>query len=397
MRTGVRRTLLLFLVVALAAPVVAQAPPDELSQWVEAHAQAVRLYGRGERDEAIRAISARTLQEQRRIVSKVLMMLGEEASGKPLKTLWTLDDAATAGALHMDAALAAYRRGDAASMKELPEQIKLGEAFFEFRRSGDDSARRAPRWELAIGLTALADGRFGIAETVLDAACAKYAAFFALQLACGSLHESMAMGTASAAVPRAPSAQQSNRPRVISQYDDYPFAVQVDASAPSRARAKAFRGGHLSRARRALEAAIRLDQSNAEAHVRLAHVDILDRKDDGAAHRLEPVVARNDLDARISYLANLFLGDLRARAGRQDEARTWLEAAVAAAPSGQSAHIALVRAVRATGDHDQAAVLLHRMLNAPVKPDDPMIGYRFGQHWVPDPLIATLRKEALRK
>jgi Tfp pilus assembly protein PilF len=187
------------------------------------------------------------------------------------------------------------------------------------------------------------------------------------------------------------------RPRVISQYDDYPFAVRVDTSSVSMAQAKAFRGTQLSKARRALEATIRIDGLTPESQVRLAHVDILEGKDEAAATRLEVIVARKDLDARLTYLAHLFLGDLRARAGQLDGARALLEKAIAAAPSGQSAHIALARAVRASGDHDQAGALLHRMMNAPVKPDDPMIGYRFGQYWVPDPLIDTLRAEALRR
>jgi tetratricopeptide (TPR) repeat protein len=395
MRTGVRSALLVILL-SLAAPVAAQEPPDALSQWIEAHARAVRLYGRGERDAAISAIAERPLPDQRRVVQQVLKLLEARARGEQVKTLWTLDDAATAGALHMDAALSAYRRADRTSMNDLAEHIKLGEAFFGFRRSGDEEAHRAPRWELAIGLTALADGRFGVAATILDAGCAKYPRFAPLQLACGSAHESMAMFAANPAYqPLDARDADRGRPRVATYYDDRPFAVHVHET-PSLARAKAIRSTEISTARRALERAIRLDAHDAEAHIRVAHLDILEGKDT-AASRLAPIVARTDLDARLGYLARLFLGDLHARLGRIDDARVMLEAAIAIVPSGQSAHIALARAVRTSGDHDQASALLHRMMNAPIKPDDPMIGYRFGQYWVPDPLIDTLRAEALRR
>jgi Tfp pilus assembly protein PilF len=192
----------------------------------------------------------------------------------------------------------------------------------------------------------------------------------------------------------------STRPaRVITQYGsgyDYD-RTPLDPASLTFAQAKAARGTALAKARRAFERALRLDPDGAETHIRLAHVDILDGKDDAAAARLAPIVARTDLDARLTYLARLFLGDVRARAGKTDEARALLEQAIAVVPSGQSAHIAVARVVRSSGDHDQAGALLHRMMNAPVKPDDPMIGYRFGQYWVPDPLIATLRAEALRK
>jgi Tfp pilus assembly protein PilF len=183
---------------------------------------------------------------------------------------------------------------------------------------------------------------------------------------------------------------------VASQYDDNPFAVHVDPT-PSVVRAKGIRAADLATARRALERAIRLDAADAESQIRLAHIDMLENKDEAAATRLEPIAGRKDLDARLTFLAHLFLGEVRARMGHFENARALLEEAIAAVPSGQSAHMALARAVRASGDHDQASALLHRMMNAPTKPDDPMIGYRFGQYWVPDPLIIALRAEALRR
>ncbi len=398
MRTAVRWSLLIFLMLPAAAPVAAQGLPDELTQWTEAHALAVKAYGRGEHDAAIRAIADRPLTDQRRIVSQVLKILAARARGEPVTSLWTLDDAAIAGALHMDTALSAYRRADASSLADLAEHVRLGEALFDVRQSGDDMARRAPRWELAIGLTALADGRFGVAETVLDGATAKYPQFAPLQLACGSVHESFAMfpaDTGPGTKSGAPGTIAPTRP-MVSPSGEYALGVRVDSSSIRFAQARAARATALTKARRAFDRALRLDPDSAETQIRLAHLDILEGNDTAAATRLVPIVVRTDLGARLSYLARLFLGDTWARAGRIDEARALLEQAIALVPSGQSAHVALVRVVRTSGDHDQASALLHRMMNAPVKPDDPMIGYRCGQYRVPDALIASLRKEAVR-
>ena len=351
-------------------------------------------------------LSERTPDEQLRTIARVLTQLKHQANAgfggdasrrrpdaraaaPPVSTgpkfMWQVSDLPAAGAMHMDAALEELRRPNDAGIVVMSFHIALAENILDFAvkvEQGEPLA--APRWELAIGLTALADGRFGVATTLLDASVATYPAFAPLQLACGSVHGMLAMLPGGGQLtPRKPPPSGvtpfPERP-FISPYDPANTRVRTLRTGSDMTRAKASRDNHLKKARTALQRVLDADPQEPEAALRLGHVRIQQGEDQDGARLLEPLVTRVDLPVRLYYLSRLFLADVVVRAGDLDRARTLWEEAIARVPSGQSAHVALAGAVRASGDQDQSSVLLRRMMNAPKKPDDPWIAYRFGQY-----------------
>ncbi len=94
------------------------------------------------------------------------------------------------------------------------------------------------------------------------------------------------------------------------------------------------------RAERALRAAIAVDASLQEPHLRLGRVAWRLYKTAVARSSLRIVLARKP-DARTAFLAHLFLGRLDEDAGRLDEAVASYEAALALDPHSQSARVAL--------------------------------------------------------
>lgn len=422
-------------------------------QWIADHYETTEMYRHGESDKALELLAARSIDEQRQIVERILGVLevqlktrdrvsssvdpasvsppmeestaridasqrgpgvpftqpnqiGPNASTQAAGTTksvsvggpefrWNVPATNVAGGLHMEAALRAYRRDDATSSRETGEQIKIAEAFFEFYERHTGRSTESRRWQLAVGLTAMADGRFGWAARILDDACARFTDDSALQLASGSIDETIAMLPANVAL-------EIRRMRTVRQLEDNPL-TEEDESKPGRVRgsinplgeARSARDDQLKRAAQALERVLASDPTDLEATLRLAHVRMLQKHDQAAAALLEPIVAATRTPARrTAYLARLFLGEIHARQRQPSRAGLLFEEAVRLVPSGQSAYIALLKLARTTGNQEQATAVLHRMLGAPTQPDDPWIGYRFGQFWVPDPLLAELRKGA---
>ena len=426
----------------LATPAGQQSPQKVgeyvpgLMRWIADHYAITELYRRGESEKALELLAGRSIGEQRQTVERILGVLevrlktveqvssassgrvdaSQRRSGVPLaqpdqqkaadtapaskggddpEFRWNVPATNVAGALHMEAALRAYLRDDASAAREIGEQIKIAEGFFEFYERHGGRPTESRRWQLALGLTAMADGRFGWAATILDDACARFPADNALHLACGSIHETIAMMPANVA-------SEIRRVHVIRQLEDNPL-TEEDESKPGRFRgslnalgeAKSARDDRLKGAARAFDRVLASDPTDAEARLRAAHVRMLQKNDKAAAALLEPIVAATPAPPlRTAYLARLFLGEVHARQRHTARAATLFEEAVTLVPSGQSAHIALLKLARTTGNQEQATAALHRMLRAPGQPDDPWIGYRFGQFWVPDRLLAELRAGA---
>jgi tetratricopeptide (TPR) repeat protein len=415
-----------------------------LMQWIADHYEATRAYRAGDTEGAMTMLSQRTVSEQRQIVERVIGVLqvkssttaggtapggaasgGADASqrisgvpytnpdqrtgavkpsvpaaGKDLPSdepvfTWTVDMLPAAGALHMEAALRAYRRDAAASPRDVGDQIKIARAYFDYYERRTERTTASSRWERAIGLSAMADGRFGMAATILDDACAAFPTDAPLHLACGSIHETIAMMPADAAAALVPS-------HTDTPVEDNPL-TEFDESRANRYRggitlagAKALRDAQLKAAALAFELALERDRGDSEARLRLAHVRMLQGNDKAAVTLLEPLVARPaDTPPRVAYLSRLYLAEIRARPrGNGGTAATLLEEAIKLMPSGRSAYVALASVARSAGRHDDMSAALQRMLQAPRSPDDPWLAYRFGQFWVPEALITTLRAEA---
>jgi tetratricopeptide (TPR) repeat protein len=396
-------------------------------RWIADHYEITEMYRQGESERALELLAGRSIDEQRQIVERILGVLEvllksvEQVPGQPgpgqidasqrrpgvpfmqpnqnqaadttrrvpldypakpaskggddPEFRWKFPATNVAGALHMEAALRAYRRDDASSAREIGEQIKIAEGFFGFYERHTGRPTESRRWQLAIGLTAMADGRFGRAATVLNDACARFPDDDALQLACGSIHETIAMMPANVA-------SEIRRLHIIRQLQDNPL-TEEDESKPGRFRgsinalgaAKSARDDRLKGAARAFERVLASDPTDTEARLRVAHVRMLQKNEKAAAALLEPIVAATPAPPlRTAYLARLFLGEIHARQRQTARAAPLFEEAVTLVPSGQSAYMALLKLARTTGNQEQATAVLHRMLRAPAQPDDPWIG-----------------------
>ena len=106
---------------------------------------------------------------------------------------------------------------------------------------------------------------------------------------------------------------------------------------------------------------------------------------------LQPLVLTS-VDQRTDYLARLLLG--RAREQRKDHAgaTTLFREAVAILPA-QSARLALAHRRYSDGAAAEAAGLAEALTDES-KIDDPWWSYRFGQYWLIDLVLASLRAEA---
>lgn len=314
---------------------------------------------------------------------------------------WDIPLARALGVLEMEAALRDYTERDVRPFVDPAIRTETAELLFEVISEKTGEASPVPRWEQAIGLTAFRDGQFAWAELTLNRACRQYPDNAALLLACGSLHDVLAMEPGDLmmrrfTVVRSPlqgiglnrAPIQSTTPRDVT-LDTLPSATK-DVNIPATARRN-----HLESACRDLESVLHTYPGNVEARLRLAHARILLHDDSRAAPLLEEIVAGTlEGDARDNYLARLFLAGIRERTAHVDAATALLEEALKIVPSGQSAFVALAEVARGRGDTTAAVSIVERMLQAPSAPDDPWWEYRFGQHWVVDSLLAALRKDA---
>ena len=384
---------------------------EEVVVWADEHYDAVLAYQRGELATALESVRTRTLEEQRRIVQHVLAVLEVRArtAATPLGAIdaskrypdrsrppqvqkgdfrWTIAATKAAGALHMEAALAAYARAGAAAARDIGEQVRFGEGYFNFfaKQSGEPS--QAPGWELALGLRAVADGRFGLAETILSDARARFGGDAALDLAYGSVQETLAMFPANAFPDAALNGTTERNP--------------LDDSEPSRFRgsvnalgaARSARQRHLGDAQRALERSAALDPRQPETRLRLAQVLSMQGRTDRATELLDGVIQDSRTKDTQRYIALLVRGRMRLEAKDVVGARGSFDAARALIPDAQSAQIAFANAARVERDNGTWSDVVRVTLLRSGSVSDPWTAYRFGQYWQAAPLLEQLRREA---
>jgi tetratricopeptide (TPR) repeat protein len=313
---------------------------------------------------------------------------------------WDILLARALGALYMEALLRAYRERDTRVYDQSIRFAEGAETLFDFIAEYTPGPSPAPRWELAIGLSAFGDGQLGWASLVLAEGCRRHPEHAALLLACGSLRDVIAAQPADLLLRtvREVSTRPIGLPRPMISTDksrDVNIANLPSAAAETNLVTFA-REVDLEAAAGQLRGVLKVDPENAEARLRLAHVHIMRGHDGEAGPLLEEIVSAKIVStARIDYLALLFLGGVYQRGGHFDAAAALLERAVTMFPSGQSAFVALADGERTRGNAAGATAIIDRMLRAPSSPTDPWTDYRFGQYWVPTPQLAALRKEAI--
>jgi tetratricopeptide (TPR) repeat protein len=128
-----------------------------------------------------------------------------------------------------------------------------------------------------------------------------------------------------------------------------------------------------------------------EAHLRLGRTLIVLQEYDAARAELEPLQALPG-NASLSYLANVFLGDLHERRDDLTAAAADYDAAMRLVPFGQSAQLAAAHVAHRTSARATAADLATRASsNAPAQAD-PWWWYIRGQAWQLDPRLDAARR-----
>jgi tetratricopeptide (TPR) repeat protein len=122
------------------------------------------------------------------------------------------------------------------------------------------------------------------------------------------------------------------------------------------------RRSYFENAERALSAAAAAGPALLEPVVRLGHVQFRLDKNAAALETLERAVARGG-DATLLYLAHIFLGQARERAGRSEGAIEQYRLALVLDPESQAAAIALSHALLARGNAAEGASVLQTALS----------------------------------
>lgn len=279
-----------------------------------------------------------------------------------------------AAVLHADAAAEAWTRQDA---ERAGRHIASGELLIEAlagRRSTAGPFIR--RWYLA---TALITARHAGPEATLDyfdritkevpgdAALLTAAGWFAERLSFARAVEPRRWLTVARSIPDVRRQQEEVRRR------------------------------HQRRAIQWFTAALEAHPGAPGATVRLARLEASRGRDQQARALLAPLVARDDVPRLVAYVARLLLGNVCERSGQAGEAERLYGEAIALAPPGQSARLALAR-LKYAADPDTAAEAVAGFLSSAtdVPGSDPWADYQLAYLPLGTLLLDELRLEVRR-
>jgi tetratricopeptide (TPR) repeat protein len=154
------------------------------------------------------------------------------------------------------------------------------------------------------------------------------------------------------------------------------------------------RVGHLNEALDWLRSAGALDPENDLLQVHLGRVLALRGNDDDAAAILGRVQSGTN-DGATGYLASIFIGGLRERQGRFDDAAAAYRAAIASFPLGHAAYIGLSEVLQRTGRGDQAREVLSGLVTERLGvAREPLWWYFFDPPGVAEQRLDEVMKEA---
>lgn len=359
----------LLVAASLTVVTAAQQPTSALGRCCPTQASyeaAVRAFAHGDRAAASIAIAHAPDDQLRRAVSR----LGEErgGTGKGEPDAEPLLEAACV--MHLVLAESAVEAGhlDAASL----QLQSSGIAFHDLQ--GSVGPAFVGRWYIA------ATGiRLGAANPDSAAAIAKQGAHDAPSSAGVRLAEGIVSET------------KADLLRIFGNRRPHAFAGGIVGGA----RADLSKWDHLNQrpfdlgqAEEAYRQALADDATSEEARLRLRRVLSLEEKDDEARSTLEALL-RETHDARVEYLAHLFLADLAAHRKDSDSATQEYLAAIVANPSSQAAYFGLSNLALLAGDEVRARTYIRRWSTFPPVPD-PWTPYRQGLDQLQPALIALL-------
>ena len=357
----------------------------ELRTLMNEQRHAVDLYREGRLDEALAVLRGRSPSMNHRIAERIVSWLDDPQPQlrdpkQQLVQHWNVQLVGALASLQMELALRVVSARGA--IEEYRAHARTAHLLFNAsaKAGGDSVAALLPKWILAIGSTAHANGQLWWAAEILDDGCQEFSEEVDLLVACGAVQETIAALPAHILLS---GGRQQTDPEAAR------FAVDT------RQQAVAARNRRLGTARRLLEQALKMQPAHGEAHLRLAHVLSLSGDDRRALTLLEPLLqTANSPDRRRDFLARLLVGTIHVRQGARSDAVRWFEECVELVPSAQSAYVALASALHSSGKVIEAANVTQRMFNAPLQPPDPWANYSYGQYWIAEPLLEWLRMEA---
>jgi tetratricopeptide (TPR) repeat protein len=396
-------TAVVLLLVPISGAAQAHGKAAQIDEWHRDVHRAAQLYAAGDTAGALALLDKRDVpvEEQRDLANTIVRDLELYRAQPKLHPVWTTPLVRALAALHMEGAIDAYNRK---SEPAFGDHIAIGDLLFADIARIERRPDSARAWKLAIGLTAVSEGRLVWALAVLDAACKQYPEDSSLLLACGSAHEAVAMLPADVLarwpVPLGGSRSELRALDTLTVVSGVEAGFSLAGGGQMIASTGAARTAHttqLDTAVKLLERVLKVDPANVEAHLRLGHLLTMKGQDKDAAAVLEKIVSGTlKADTRAEYLAGLFLGAIEVRAKRFDRAAATLRAASGRIPTAQSALIALAWVMHSRGERAQSADVLDHAVQPSDEWTDPWWRYRYAQYWVIEPLLASLRKAVAR-
>ncbi len=299
---------------------------------------AVRAFAHGDRGAAAIAIACAPAGDLKRAISSV-----DDRDAALVEA---------AAAVHLELT---WRALEGNNVEESHEQFRSSDSLFQKIRRPSDSPAFVGAWYLAAVEICLASAEPAQCTALAERGVGQHVAPALTYLADGIVHETAgdlgAIGVAA-----------GNKQRVA----------------------------NLDQADRAYREALVADSSSEEARLRLGRVLSLQGKDAEAKTTLE-LLLRQTHDARIGYLAHLFLAQLAVRSNDVETAAGEYSAAVAAAPSSRAPYVGLSSLALLAGDEARARESIRRWTTrSPSSALDPWTTYRPGLDQLPSMLDSLL-------
>ena len=382
------RTLAALLLLALSLPLPTAGQEKvtemELRTLMNEQRLAVDLYRAGRLEDALASVRGRSASMNHVIAERILRWLEGPVpqlrdANEKLIPPWNAQLVTALAALHMEMALRVYT--ERASVDAYHTQVRTARMLFDAATKRDGSmSDRLPRWILAIGSTAHAEGQHWWAAEILDDGCRSHPDHVDLLIACASAQETIADLPAHI---------------LLTAGSDTTNEEGVRFGVDSGQQAVAARNRRLGAAVRMFEHALTIRPADVEARLRLARVLALTGDERRGVRLLETILKLDSqADRRSAFLVRLLLGTIRLRLGASSDAVALFEQCVTLVPSAQSGYVALAHALHRSGRVNDAAAVTERMFNAPSQPPDPWGSYSYGQYWLAPPLLESLRAEA---
>jgi tetratricopeptide (TPR) repeat protein len=294
-------------------------------------------------------------------------------------------DARDAGLLEAASAMhlvLAARAMEAERYEEMLLQLAISDAIFKRIRFPEEDPQFASNWYIASAVMQLNAVDIDAAKALAERGITAKVAPADMRLSEGIVHETAAYlesrqnGSACASCPNTTLfrgyARRMARMRTAPEWSD-----------------QRQRTVELNEAEDAYRQSLEADATTEEARLRLGRTLLLEGKSREARAELERVVNATR-DARLSYLAHLFLADLSERAADNDGAVREYSAALAIDSSSREAYVGLSNLALRAGDDRRARDYIQQWTTRPAATVvDPWIAYQRGLDQL-EPALQTL-------